>query len=138
MGQAVSLGILAATSLYVFWYRGLHPLSLVPALMLLPFVGTIVAGRFLRQRLRGRQDASAAHAWFVAFALASMLSSIEWFKDPMHDIALIFGSHGRWGCRIVNADGSPAFFVRDTTMPFLLFAPVLGVVAGHWFARRRA
>src|SRR5689334_15498020 len=134
VGQAVSIAILSATILYIGWCatRGLQPLSLVGALTLLPFVGTIVAGRGLRQKLQRRRARPWAHAWFVGFALASMLVSFEWFRNPMHDIALIFGSHGRWGCGTVNADGSPVFFLRDSTVPFLLFAPILVLTAGHW------
>jgi len=67
-----------------------------------------------------------------------MLASFEWFQDPMHDIALTFGSHGRWGCGTVNEDGSPYFLLRDSTMPFILFAPVLLATAAHWVASKRA
>jgi hypothetical protein len=93
----------------------------------------------VRATVRAVADAGLAawrHACFFGFALASLLESLEWFRDPMHDIASFFGSHGRWGCGLFNDDGSHAFLLRDDTMPFLLFAPVLLTTAGHWLACR--
>ena len=113
-------------------------MSVISWPMLLPYVGTIVTGQRLRQALHGRPGRRWAHAWFLGFTLASLLASLSWFKDPMHDIALIFGSHGRWACETVNADGSPAYLLRDSTVPFMLFLPSLLAVAGHWLTSKRA
>jgi hypothetical protein len=55
----------------------------------------------------------------------------------MHDIALMFGSHGRFGDTVLNGDGSPLYFVTDATMPWLLFGPPLLGVVGHWLIERR-
>lgn len=138
VGQLVSTIILLATVLYAGWCacHGSYPMSATAWLLLLPFVGTIAAGQSLRQTLRGRPARPWRHACFFAFAFASLLESLEWFRDPMHDIASLFGSHGRWGCGLFNDDGSHAFLLRDDTVPFLLFAPVLFTTAGHWLACR--
>lgn len=137
-GQSVSASILLATALYVGWCGTwcFYLLSVPSLLMLLPYVGTIVSGQYLRNKLRRQLDRPWAHAYFIGFALASMLVSLQWFKDPMHDIGILFGSHGRWGCQAVNDDGSPAYFLRDRTVPLILFAPVLLVTAGHWLFER--
>ena len=139
-GQAVSIAIVIATVANAGWSiaHGLEAslvLSVPDVLGLLPFVGTVVVGRRLRQSLRSGSGRPFEHAWFLGFALASMLMSFSWFQSPMHDIALTFGSHGRWGCSDVNEDGSSVYLLRDTTMPFILFAPVLVATAGHWLAR---
>jgi hypothetical protein len=139
-GQVVSVAILVATALYVGWYaaNGFDPLSLTNYFVLLPFLGTIVTGRHLRRALRHRPPPPFAHGLFFAFAFASMLASLAWFKNPMHDIAMLFGSHGRWGCGVYDADGSPRFLLRDSTVPFLLFVPILLATSGHFFMSRRA
>lgn len=131
--------MLLATVVYAGWCagHGLYPMSAFSWLLLLPLVGTIVAGQSLRQTQCSRPARPWHHAWFFGFTLASLLESLEWFRDPMHDIGLFFGSHGRWGCGLFNDDGSHAFLLRDDTVPFLLFAPVLLATAGHWLACRR-
>jgi hypothetical protein len=138
LAQAVSLAIVFATILYSSYcmLQGFNQVSLVDVLKLLPFVGTIVVGQGLRQNLRHQRDEPWVHGCFVAFTLGAMIVSFGWFKDPMHDIALFFGSHGRWGCGTVNADGSESFTVRDDTAPLILFTPVLLATAAHWLASR--
>jgi len=141
VGQVTAIAIILATVLHAGWsiaygFEVLEVLSVPDVLGLLPFAGTVVAGRGLQQSLRGGPDKPFAHAWFLGFAFASMLMSFIWFRSPMHDIALTFGSHGRWGCSDVNEGGSSVYLVRDATMPFILFAPVLVATAGHWLARR--
>lgn len=140
VGQVVSAAILLATALYLGWLaiNGFDPLSFTSAFVLLPFAGTIVAGRNLWRGLRSRPPPRFAHAWFLGFAFASMLASLARFKDPMHDIAMLFGSHGRWGCGVYGADGSAFYLLRDSTVPFLLFVPLLGITAAHFFVSRRA
>lgn len=140
VGQVVSGAIFLATVLYGGWLavNGFDPFSFISEIRLVPFLGTIVAGRNLRKTLHGRPPRPFAHAWFVGFVVASTLASLEWFKDPMHDIAAWFGSHGRFGCGVYGEDGSPAFLLRDETMPFILFAPVLLVTSAHWLVRTRA
>jgi len=56
----------------------------------------------------------------------------------MHDIAPLLGSHGRWGCHAL-APGGGEYWIRDTTLPFVLYMPALVAViaAGRRAARRR-
>jgi len=138
LGQAVCVAMTLATALYGGrCFANDLPLDSTIVLLLLPFAGTVVAGRSLQRTKHGRPRRRWAHAWFFGFALASMFASFTWFQNPMHDIALTFGSHGRWGCGIQNEDGSSYFLLGDSTVPFILFAPVLVVTAVHWFANRR-
>lgn len=138
LGQAISLFMLVVTLLYGAWSysMGAGSLTLMSTLMLLPFVGTIIAGQNLRRGLSTEPQRRFLHEPFIGCALVSMLVSFAWFRDPMHDIALLFGSHGRWGCQTVNDDGSPVFVLRDSTVPFILFLPIVAATVGHWLANR--
>jgi len=73
--------------------------------------------------LKGTMPVWVWRTLIVAAMLAVWYSYI-WFQDPMHDIALFFGSHWRWGC------WAPGYIVRDSTMPWFLFTPVL--IAMWW------
>lgn len=64
-----------------------------------------------------------AYAALAAATLLALWFSFMWFRDPMHDIGLFFGCHGRWGCSVINADGTHARLIRDDTVPWLLFTP---------------
>jgi hypothetical protein len=143
LAQIVCAGILLVTAAFVVWCmtsgpEPLYPVSKMGALWLLPYAATIAAGQRLRQHLVQRPERRRAHATFLGLTLLALFSSLGWFRDPMHDIALFFGSHGRWGCSVVNDDGSPYYLLRDDTMPFILFAPVLLTVAAHGLATRRS
>jgi hypothetical protein len=73
---------------------------------------------------------------YVALTVTTLIGfwvSFLWFQFPMHDIAMIFGSHGRWGCQTLRADGSRVHLIRDDTVPWLLFAPILVGIALHGF-----
>ena len=61
--------------------------------------------------------------------MAATLASFSFFDGPMHDIALSWGSHGRWGCMVVDDSGRSVYLVTSQTLPLLLFAPPLIVVA---------
>ncbi len=39
----------------------------------------------------------------------------------MHDIGLLFGSHGRWGCI------KDSYLITDSTVTLLLFVPLLAL-----------
>ena len=69
---------------------------------------------------------------FLAFLWAFM-----WFQHPMHDIALHFGSHGRWGCGVSRLDGATPPIIRDVTVPWMLFAPMILAFTTHWIWSRK-
>ena len=48
-----------------------------------------------------------------------------WFASALHDIALKFYSHGRFGCQSIDERGNPYFTFRDNTVPWLLIGPPL-------------
>jgi hypothetical protein len=78
-----------------------------------------------------------AYAVLMVTTLLALWFSFMWFRDPMHDIGLFFGSHGRWGCATIHADGSRVHLIRDDTVPWLLFAPLLIAEAAHDILKQR-
>ena len=72
----------------------------------------------------------------VAALLIAMIASRTWFDDPMHDLALFLGSHGRWGCLTLDESGRPCYLVRTDTAPIMLFGPLIVLLA--WRGRRVA
>lgn len=60
--------------------------------------------------------------------IAATLASASFSSGPMHDIALSWGSHGRWGCRVVDEGGRSVYLVTSRTLPLLLFVPPLTLV----------
>lgn len=135
--------ILLATVVYIAWYAIMTRGELVPmsswrdAVWLTPYAATIAFGQRLRQHVTRRPERSWAHAWFLGLALLALFRSFSWFQDPMHDIGMALGSHGRWGCGVVDDDGSPYYTLRDDTVPFILFVPVVLVVALHGLVTQR-
>ena len=129
--------MITSTLVYFAWLpsvRGLIPW--LQGCMLLPFaVFIILASITRRYLLSGRVPNWSYIGLLASFGLVA-LDSLIWFKDPMHDIALFFGSHGRWGCTTVNPDGTPYYLIRDATVPWLLFAPPAIATAAHWLWSR--
>lgn len=137
-GMVLTLGYLACAFVILatiaYYIRYLPMLSQVelgnylPASI--PFAGLFLA-TFLFRRRMFRQD--LFHSSYVAlllYAALAFFTAFGWFQDPMHDIALWFRSHGRWGCF------GTGYFFRDSTMPWILFFPLLPVVSTHWLLRR--
>lgn len=50
--------------------------------------------------------------------------AFDFFRAPMHNIALWFHSHGRFGCNAMEAYGFRVHWLNDLTLPWLLFAIV--------------
>jgi hypothetical protein len=77
----------------------------------------------------------------LAVAAAGMFLGIMgaaiFFRDPMHDLALVFGSHGRFGCMTLDDDGSNAYWLHGGTLPFILFGPPAVVLIGRAVRRVR-
>jgi hypothetical protein len=139
IGPIACGALLLATAGYVVWCatHGLSVQHLDLVVYVVPPLLTIATYvLFRRARPRPGGDARARVALFAAIGLA-LWASKAWFAGPMHDIALAFGSHGRFGDVALDEDGSPAYFVRDDTLPWLLFGPPLVGIIGHWLVRRR-
>jgi hypothetical protein len=51
-------------------------------------------------------------------------------------IAVAFAETISVAIQTVRADGSPAFLLRDSTAPMIVFLPALLTTGGHWIARR--
>jgi hypothetical protein len=92
----------------------------------------------MRVRLRCGTVDKPQYVRFAAASALAIVASSMWFVWPMHDIGLLFGSHGRWGCSTITAGGWPAYLLCDVTVPWLLFVPMMLIVAGHAFATRTA
>ena len=102
-----------------------------------PFL-TMIGAILLTERhlIRGRIPAKIYIFLLLSTCLA-LGDAFLWFQGPMHDIALAFGSHGRWGCGVVNADGSYYYFFRDATVPWMLYTPILLTTIAHWIWSRK-
>ncbi len=115
---------------------GMVPFNLLPVLS--PFVLLLIVGFIARRHLLRGTPPAWVYATLLTSSLAALLFSFGWFQDPMHDIGLFCGSHGRWGCAVLNDHGSHAYLIRDDTVPWFLFVPVVLAAMGHWvWARRR-
>ncbi len=64
-----------------------------------------------------------AHAFVLASALA-FVGAYGFFHGPAHDVALWFGSHGRFGCTTIDALGNRTTWFDDRTLPWLLSLPI--------------
>jgi hypothetical protein len=60
--------------------------------------------------------------------MLAMLASAHWFDGPMHDLSLVIGAHGRWGCLLLDERGAPQYFIRSQTIPLLIFVPLMGLI----------
>lgn len=77
-----------------------------------------------------RRRLSWSLAVYTVLAGAALYLAFEFFVSPMHDVALAFGSHGRFGCRVVGPEGVPTTWLDQDTLPWLMFAlPPAGAVA---------
>lgn len=134
--------IMLATLVYQITCRMEYPDATQPRLWpaYLPYAAVIASIVFARRHLFG----NGVRLWtYSVLAIATILAlwfSFMWFRDPMHDIALFFGSHGRWGCSVINADGTHGRLIRDDTVPWMLFVPVLLTGVAHliWTRTRKA
>jgi hypothetical protein len=109
-----------------------------------PFVGSAIsAGMFGSLWLLRRELVNGRYrAWAYCAALLSTVAAMPvafiWFRTPMHDFALRFyESHGRWGCT------DDSLWIRDATVPWILFCPVIAGIVSHgcyrlfiWFRSR--
>ncbi len=112
---------------------GHAPPRMLPfALSALPFAPLLVVSIVVRQHLRRGFVPEWCYACFLGCTTLAFYFAFGWFATPMHDIALIFGSHGRWGCHELEIDGTSHYLVRDGTVPWMLFAPPAVAAIAHW------
>ena len=139
IGPVASGALLLATAGYLAWCvtNGFAILNLDLVMYVVPPLSTIATFVFFRRALTHAGSHARPYAALFAAIGLTLWSSRTWFAGPMHDIAMVFGSHGRFGCTMSNADGSPLYFVRDDTLPWLLFGPSLLGVVGRWLIERR-
>lgn len=95
-------------------------------ILLTPFFFFLATVVIVRRRLIHACMQTWAYMLLLTATVLAFCFSLGWFRDPMHDIGMFFGSHGRWGCYC------PGYLIRDRTAPWLLFGPVVIASVGHW------
>ena len=89
------------------------------------FIGGTLASFQLVNSRTGRPLTRVRLVIGLVGVVLAMVASMTFFDEPMHDMALVFGYHGRWGCHVVGKDGLPANFLTGQTVFFLLYVPVI-------------
>ena len=127
----VTLMILASVAYFACFpiYGRAMPTRMVIGLA--PFFLFLVTVLIVRRCLFRGSIRTWKYALLLAATGLALWFSIGWFRDPMHDIGMFFGSHGRWGCYC------PGYIIRDRTAPWLLFGPVFVAVIAHRGWNRR-
>lgn len=133
LGYVICIFVIVATIVYLVWCRVILPTSRLPNYLpvLIPFIAMVIATFRIRRQIFKRNVFNRSHIAFLLYTGLAMFAAFDWFQDPMHDIGLWFGSHGRWGCR------APGYILCDTTMPWILFIPVICAALCHWGVYRR-
>jgi hypothetical protein len=130
-GLIVAQGGLALTGVvltlaYFYEVLVLAP-SDAPVALLLLLCGCFLPQLALSTRARSLTTPAPRRRLVVAFVAASLLAvfgAVVFFQVPAHDIALWFGSHGRFGCTTVDASGHRTTWLDDRTLPWLLSLPI--------------
>jgi hypothetical protein len=146
LALAVALAIVVCATLLVgtvaYWtygaWLGAFQVPVIEALQVHAFGAGIAGAVQLAGAIaRGLVTRSHIFACLVGVALA-FVASFTWFVSPMHDIGLLFGSHGRWGCTLLDDGGRPFYWLRTDMAPFAAFAPsaLLLLWRGSWCCRR--
>jgi hypothetical protein len=118
------LSVSTLSIIYQFYY-GILIGWWILAPLLLP---GIVLSLIFREQIIKQNIKSWTPAVFYIESLFTILISFMFFSGPMHDIALTFGSHGRFPA--LGLDGTLPIF-NHTTVPLILFLPPL--VFGLYF-----
>lgn len=122
----------------LMWLFVEMPLSFIAELLLIvPYLVLIVMIFVFRHHLFRGHVPRWGYLGLLAATFTALWFACGWFIDPMHDIGLLFDSHGRWGCRMKDESGANVYFIRDNTAPWLLYGPLILVITGHWFRSRR-
>jgi hypothetical protein len=79
--------------------------------------------------------------WWVYLGLLiptlyAALFMTGWFRDELHDFALMyFESHGKFGC---HDERYASYIFRDDTAPWILFGPFVLATVSYWLSRSPA
>jgi hypothetical protein len=135
----ICIGIVVATGVYQAWCRiqGLRGIPFKGLVFLLPYVAMAVMAFISRQHLLRGGLPGWCYASLLVANVAAFWLAFGWFRGPMHDLALLCGSHERWGCGVVNSDGTPYYLIRDATVPWFLFTPPAVATIAHWIWSQR-
>ncbi len=110
-----------------------------PVAGLLMLCGCFLPHIVLSTRARSLTHPAPRRPLVVAFVAASALAIVGahlFVHGPAHDIALWFGSHGRFGCTTVDASGHRTTWLDDRTLPWLLSLPI-PVLWAIWLSRQK-
>lgn len=136
ISQAAAAGMIVSTLVYAHWSLDkdidFHGSGSFEVNQMLAMVPVVFAAYFLR---RGLFEGGVRHWSYLAFILATALAiyiSLDWFRGPMHDLAMLSGNHGRWSCRELAADSVRQYYLRDDTAAWFIFGPALLTTALHW------
>ena len=145
MTVAVACGLIIVCSIALpivspYARPGHAPPRLLPfALSALPFTPLLALSILVRHHLRRGFVPKWCYVCFLGCTVLAFCFAFGWFTTPMHDIALIFDSHGRWGCHALGIDGTNQYVLRDGTVPWMLFAPPAVAAIAHWaWSRQKA
>ncbi len=136
---AVTLALVVLSALFLYEARRVALPGQAPwgVLLICACLGPQVALSF---RVRTLTAPSPRRGSTGAYLLASALAVLGvwlFFHGPAHDVALWFGSHGRFGCTTVDAQGNRTTWLDDRTLPWLLSLPTPLTLMAWRFARRR-
>ena len=94
-----------------------------------PFVATAAGAAWLLVGILRRRTLFIQYATFIAAnALILFLpGSLGFFDTPMHDLALLVGSHGRFGCQAVPPD-----LINEETFAAFLTIPTVLTAGLHF------
>ncbi len=128
----LSVMLLAVTSLSVYnlVYYGIFVGWWILTIL---FVPGIVLSVMIRNQIAKCELKSWTPMTFYVESLFTILISFAFFSGPMHDIALSFGSHGRFPA--LGLDGSLPIF-NHITVPLIIFLPPL-IFGLYFFTLKR-
>jgi hypothetical protein len=124
------LSLLFAVYVFVYWRWSVtaaavdvwSPWPLVVVVTLLGLLGAAA----LLARGDVTTDRPRRRVTLTYLALSGVLCwlAFDFFRTPMHNVALWFHSHGRFGCNAMEAYGFRVHWLNDLTLPWILFAMV--------------
>ncbi len=118
----IMFALLFVYYLQVFFSYNVRPNYWIPLVLLVP--GMVVPALLWKSVRSGRKNRWAPIVFYVE-SVYTIIIAYLYFSEVMHDIALAyFGHHGRFGLVDLDGGGSP-YLVDGSTLPIILFVPVL-------------